>query len=134
MRTASCQCEQLNLTVEGELSLVSACNCTRCQKRSGSAFALSSRWTAEQVRGRSYSRKGTSGKNVEFLFCPVCGSTVSTSLALLPNVIGIPVSCFADPNFPAPKVAAWCGSKLEWVRFPEGLLLLKDQTQPTPTA
>ncbi|MVT77524.1 GFA family protein [Bradyrhizobium cajani] len=135
IRTASCQCGQLNLTVEGEPALVSACNCTRCQKRSGSAFALSSRWNAEQVRERSgngvtYARKGTSGKNVEFLFCPVCGSTVSTSLELLPGVIGIPVGCFADTSFPAPKVAAWCESKLGWVRFPDGLLLLRDQSQP----
>lgn len=135
LRTASCQCGQLSLTVEGEPAFVSACNCTRCQKRSGSAFALSSRWSSEQVKDRSgdgviYCRKGTSGKNVDFLFCPVCGSTVSTSLELLPGVIGIPVGCFADKNFPAPTVAAWCESKLDWVRFPDGLHLLWDQSQP----
>jgi hypothetical protein len=134
-RTASCQCGQLSLTVEGEPAAVSACNCTRCQKRSGSAFALSSRWNSTQVRDRSgngltYSRKGTSGGNVQFLFCPACGSTVSTILELLPDVIGIPVGCFADPTFPAPKIAAWRESKLEWVRFPDGLLLLRDQSQP----
>ncbi|WP_425249146.1 GFA family protein [Bradyrhizobium brasilense] len=134
-RIASCQCGQLSLTVEGDPALVSVCNCTRCQKRSGSAFALSSRWNADQVTNRSgdgltYSRTGTSGKAVKFLFCPVCGSTVSTSLELLPDVIGIPVGCFADPDFPAPKVAAWCETKLEWVRFPDGLLLLRDQSQP----
>jgi hypothetical protein len=138
MRTASCQCGQLNLTVEGEPALVSACNCTRCQKRSGSAFALSSRWNPDQVRDRSgngltYTRKGASGKDVEFLFCPVCGSTVSTRLELMPEAIGIPVGCFADPNFPAPKVAAWCESKLEWVRFPDKLLLLLDQSRPMET-
>jgi hypothetical protein len=53
MRTASCQCGQLSLTVEGEPALVSVCNCTRCQKRSGSAFAVSSRWNSSQVRDRS---------------------------------------------------------------------------------
>jgi hypothetical protein len=138
MRTASCQCGQLSLTVEGEPTLVSVCNCTRCQKRSGSAFTLASRWNPSQVRERSgngltYSRKGASGGNVQFVFCPVCGSTVSTSLELLPDVIGIPVGCFADSTFPAPKVAAWCESKLEWVRFPDGLLLLRDQSQPMKT-
>lgn len=137
-RTASCQCGQLTLTVEGEPVLVSACNCTRCQKRSGSAFALSSRWNLNQVRDRlgnglTYNRKGTSGGNVRFVFCPVCGSTVSTSLELLPDVIGIPVGCFADRTFPAPKVAAWCESKLEWVRFPDEMLLLQDQSQPSET-
>ncbi|MVT68788.1 hypothetical protein GPL21_27245 [Bradyrhizobium pachyrhizi] len=80
--------------------------------------------------GLTYGRTGTSGKAVKFLFCPVGGSTLSTSLELLPHVIGIPVGCFADPDFPAPKVAAWCETKLEWVRFPDGLLLLRDQSQP----
>ena len=77
-RTASCQCGQLSLIVEGEPALVSACSCTRCQKRSGSAFALSSRWNSSQVRDRTgdsltYSRKGTSGGNVQFAFCPFDG-------------------------------------------------------------
>jgi hypothetical protein len=133
-RTASCQCGQLSLTVEGDPTLVSICNCTRCQKRTGSAFAVSSRWTLGQVGNRSgkglaYTRKGASGGNVEFLFCPECGSTVSTSLDLLPGLISIPVGCFADPTFPAPKVAAWCESKLDWVSFPDGLMLLRDQSQ-----
>jgi hypothetical protein len=135
MRTASCQCGQLDIVVEGEPVIVSACSCTRCQKRSGSAFAVSSRWKVEQVRRRSgngltYSRQGTSGRKVELHFCPICGSTVSTSLELMPGFVGIPVGCFADPTFPAPTVAAWCESKLEWVRFPAGLLLLRDQSQP----
>ena len=138
MRTASCQCGQLSLTVEGEPALVTICNCTRCQKRSGSAFSLSSRWTSSQVRNRSgkgstWSRKGASGGNIEFLFCPVCGSTVSTSLELFPGLIGIPVGCFTDPTFPEPQVAAWCESKHQWVRFPDGLLMLKDQTDPMQT-
>ena len=135
MRTASCHCGQLSLTVEGEPSLVSACSCTRCQKRSGSAFALTSRWTKNQVKGRSgdsltYTRKGASGGKVECNFCPLCGSTVSTALELLPDLIGIPVGCFADPAFPEPKVAVWCDSKLEWIRFPDGVVLLRDQGQP----
>ena len=134
-RTATCQCGQLSLTVEGEPILVSVCNCTRCQKRSGSAFTLASRWNPNQVRERSgngltYSRKGASGGNVRFVFCPVCGSTVSTSLELFPGLIGIPVGCFADPSFPAPQVAAWCDTKLGWVRFPEQLRMLRDQSRP----
>jgi hypothetical protein len=138
MRTASCHCGQLSLGVEGEPALVSACNCTRCQRRSGSAFALTSRWNKDQVKSRSgnsvtFTRKGESGGNVECIFCPLCGSTVSTALELLPDLVGIPVGCFADPAFPEPKVAAWCDTKLEWVQFPRGVLLLRDQRRPVET-
>jgi hypothetical protein len=135
MRTATCHCGQLSISVEGEPAMVTACNCTRCQKRSGSAFSLSSRWSCEQVTNRSgdsltYTRKGASGGNVHCVFCPLCGSTVSTSLELFPGLIGIPVGCFVDPTFPAPQVAAWCETKLAWVRFPEELLMLRDQSRP----
>jgi hypothetical protein len=138
MRTASCHCGQLSLNVEGEPALVSACSCTRCQRRSGSAFSLTSRWNKDQVKGRSgnsmtYARKGESGGSVECIFCPLCGSTVSTALELLPDLVGIPVGCFADPTFPEPKVAAWCDSKLEWIQFPRGVLLLRDQSRPMET-
>ena len=137
-RTASCQCGQLSLTVEGDPAMVTVCSCTRCQKRSGSAFSLSSRWKSDQVRERAgtsktYSRAGSSGGAVEIAFCPMCGSTVSTRLDLLPEFFGIPVGCFADPAFPAPKVAAWCETKLEWVSFPDGVVLLRDQSQPMDT-
>jgi hypothetical protein len=133
-RTATCQCGQLSITVEGEPASVTACNCTRCQRRSGSAFSLSSRWSAGQVTDRSgdsltYTRKGASGGNVHLVFCPRCGSTVNTTLDVFPGVIGIPVGCFADPSFPAPQVAVWCDTKVAWVRFPDGLVLLQDQSR-----
>lgn len=136
MRTATCQCGQLSITVEGEPAMVTACNCTRCQRRSGSAFSLSSRWNCEQVTNRlgeslTYTRKGASGGDVHCVFCPSCGSTVSTRLELFPGLIGIPVGCFADPSFPVPQVAAWCDTKLGWVRFPDGLVMLRDQSRPT---
>ena len=93
------------------------------------------RWSSEQVTNRlgdssTFTRKGASGGNVHCVFCPRCGSTVSTSLELFPGLIGIPVGCFADPSFPTPQVAAWCDSKFGWVRFPEGLVLLRDQSRP----
>ena len=94
MRTATCQCGQLSIAVEGEPAMVTACSCTRCQRRSGSAFSLSSRWNSEQVINRLgdssiFTRKGASGGNVHCVFCPRCGSTVSTSLELFPGLIGI---------------------------------------------
>jgi hypothetical protein len=138
-RTATCHCGQFRIAVEGEPALVSACNCSYCQKRSGSAFALASRWRSDQVSqcsgdGATYTRRGHSGGDVHCTFCPVCGSTLITSLELFPGVIGIPVGCFADPSFPAPQVAAWCDTKLEWVRFPDAILLLRDQSQPMENA
>ena len=46
-RTAACACNQLQVTVRGEPRLVNLCNCTYCQKRTGSAFGLSSYFERE---------------------------------------------------------------------------------------
>ena len=133
-RTASCQCGQVSLTVSGEPSLVTACNCTWCQRRSGSVFSVASRWPLEQVVSRegevsTFQRAGASGGKVTISFCPTCSSTVTTELDLMPEFIGIPVGAFADPAFPPPQVAAWCDHKAAWVEFPAGMVRLADQSR-----
>ena len=134
-RTARCQCGQASLTVVGEPSLISACCCTRCQRRSGSVFAVASRWPVAQVIDRqgatsTFRRQGATGGQVTLSFCPTCGSTVMTELEAMPGVIGIPVGAFADPQFPPPQVAVWCEQQAAWVRFPNGTVTLADQSRP----
>lgn len=131
-RTATCHCGQLSLTVRGTPALVSACNCTLCQKRTGSVFSWSARWPraqAEPLAGESrrYERTGASGGRATLHFCPQCGSTVMTELEVAPDLIGVPAGCFADATFPAPQVAFWCESQVEWTSFPAGALRVERQ-------
>ena len=42
-------------------------------------------------------------------------------------MVGVAVGCFTDPAFPAPTMAAWCKSRLDWVRFPGHWLRLPEQ-------
>jgi hypothetical protein len=133
-RTARCQCGQVSLTVSGEPSLVTACNCTWCQRRSGSVFSVSSRWPLEQVLSRegevtTFQRAGASGGRITISFCPRCSSTVMTEVEAMPGVLGIPVGAFADPAFPPPQAAAWCDHKAAWVEFPAGMVRLADQSR-----
>lgn len=138
-RTATCLCGQASVTVTGEPVLVTACNCTCCQRRSGSVFSVASRWTVEQIASRrgelsSFERVGSSDGVVRTSFCPTCGSTIVTHLAAMPDVIGIPVGAFADPRFPPPQVVVWCDEQAEWMEFPEGMVRLSDQSQPVTRA
>lgn len=138
-RIASCQCGQARVTVTGEPSLVTACNCTWCQRRSGSVFAVASRWPLEQVASRegevsTFQRLGSSGGSVTLSFCPRCGSTITTELGAMPGVIGIPVGAFADPAFPPPKIVVWCDTQADWVTFPENMVRLSDQSRPAAPA
>ena len=106
--------------------MVSMCGCLRCQRRTGSAFALVSRWRLAGVISiegeyKLFERPSDAGNVVQLKFCPECGTTVVTSLAIMPDTLGIPVGCFADPTFSAPNVAVWCETLPAWVRPPEGI-------------
>lgn len=133
-RTARCQCGQASVTVVGEPSLVSACNCTWCQRRSGSVFSVSSRWPLDQVVSRqgnvsTYGRPGGKGGLATIHFCSTCGSTIWTELESMPGVLGVPVGAFTDPAFPSPRYVVWCDHKADWVQFPAHMVLLADQTR-----
>jgi len=133
-RTAACQCGQASLTVSGEPTLVSVCNCTWCQRRSGSVFSVASRWPKAQIVSRqgetvAFHREGAAGGRVTISFCPGCGSTLTTELETLPGVIGIPVGAFADAEFPPPQYAVWCETKANWVEFPPSVVRLWDQSR-----
>lgn len=122
-RLATCACEQLRATCEGEPSLVSLCHCSACQKRTGSAFGVAAFFDASSVRTegarKCFTRPSDSGFSVRFYFCPECGSTVYWEPERKPGVIAVALGAFADPAFPAPSQAvyrerrhAWAGPSL----------------------
>lgn len=123
-RLASCSCDQLKIKVSGDPKVVATCNCTQCQKRSGSVFGVSSYFQNKQVLevygdSTKCRRTAESGLNIEFNFCPCCGSTVFWNAEFFENHTGIAVGCFADPNFPEPQAAVWTATKHNWVSFPQ---------------
>lgn len=132
-RTAACACGQLRVTVEGEPKLVNMCNCTYCQRRTGSAFGVSAYFdkaaqlVAIDGEHRAFRRSSQRGRQFEHRFCPECGSAVFWYGEMAPHLIGIAVGAFADPQFPPPSAAIWVGTKLDWIEFPHGIPALDEQ-------
>ena len=131
-RKASCCCGQLSITVEGDPIMVASCSCTQCQKRTGSAFGVSSYFKDDQVlekvgEGTLAKRLSDSGSTAEGIFCPACGSTVYGAAGFMPGHTFIAVGCFADPDFPEPQYSAWNATKHKWVEFPETWLSSETQ-------
>lgn len=132
-RTASCACGQLRVNVVGEPVRVGICNCTQCQKRTGAAFAVGAFFPRRQVSAvegvqKAFGRLSDAGRNLEYHFCPQCGSTVFWYLDAAPELTAVSVGCFTDPTFPAPTRAIWAAHKLEWVEFPSGISVADDQS------
>ena len=122
-RTASCACEQLSIAVENDAKFVIACSCTKCQKRTGSAFGVVAYFNNDNVSAKSgefktYQKTSDRGTSTTRHFCPNCGSSVYWMSDFLPGHTGVAVGAFADPTFPAPQMSAWEMHKHPWVSFP----------------
>jgi hypothetical protein len=124
LREASCSCGQLRLIVDGDPIRVTICHCLACQQRTGSAFSLNARFDAGAVRveGRhsEYVRLSDEGEERWSRFCPECGSTVYFGNPYDPDMVAVPVGCFADPSFPAPAFSVWEERRHGWVVVPDG--------------
>ena len=131
-RTAHCCCGALRAEVSGDPSLVVACHCEQCQRRTGTAFGVSAYFPADQVRlagpSKVFSRESQAGRKVEMHFCPECGTTVFWEAAFMPGHVGIAVGAFSDPAFPPPTISAWERSKQPWITLAEPVLHLSEQT------
>jgi hypothetical protein len=116
----------LKVTCDGDPVRVSMCHCLACQKRTGSAFALTARWPAERVtiegHAHEYARTGDEGSTATFRFCPTCGASVYFSSDGIPGMIAVPVGAFADPTFPPPQVAVYVTRRHPWAVMP-GLVI-----------
>lgn len=108
--------------VDGDPRRVSICHCLACQRRTGSAFGVQSRFDRNQVHitgtSREYMRVSDEGEQRTFHFCPECGATVYFD-ASPPDLVGIPVGAFADPEFPSPTVSVWEDRMHRWVKLPQ---------------
>ncbi|WP_411781996.1 GFA family protein [Bradyrhizobium sp. UFLA01-814] len=118
-RVATCACGQLRVTCQGEPLNVSLCHCLECQKRTGSTYGVAAFFAradvAAQGEAREYSRIGGSGSTVVFRFCPNCGSSVYWEPGRAPDLIGVAVGAFADPDFPAPSQSVFTQRRHAWV-------------------
>ena len=79
-RIAHCCCGSLRAETTGEPALVAACHCMECQRRTGSAFGVSTTFRKEVVHtegpNKVYARGSDAGRKIYYHFCPDCGSMV----------------------------------------------------------
>ena len=132
-RTAKCLCGEVSIRVDGEPKLTFACNCTNCQRRTGSVFGTVAYFADNQViektgEPKPYRFSTDSGNSITTAFCSNCGSTVHWQADLFKGMTGIAAGCFNDPSFPEPSAAVWTRSQYQWVDFPDHWHRMEKQT------
>ncbi|MDP6873576.1 MAG: GFA family protein [Alphaproteobacteria bacterium] len=118
-RTGGCLCGAVRYELTAEPITTMVCNCTICQKSSGSALstiALVSR-EALEVTGelKGYEYAGDSGNKLEINFCPNCGAPVLLNIRRMPDIVSIKVGSFDDTSWFKPKLNIWTDSAQAWL-------------------
>lgn len=120
--TATCHCGQFSVTTTGEPLRIALCYCEECQRRTGSSYNLGAVFEEPNVELKgefsTYRRSGDLGLDIEFHFCPVCGSNVHWIYDGVHVVAG---GCYADPAFPTPTVSLYGKRRHHWLPRIEGV-------------
>jgi hypothetical protein len=62
-----------------------------------------------------YDSKGDSGQATHSGFCPNCGSPVTDTADVLPNVVMLRAGTMDDSSWVKPTMEIYCDSKMPWV-------------------
>ena len=123
-KVARCGCGQLKFTVEGEPSMATICHCLDCQRRTGTSHQISAWYENQQVIAQAgefkIAERVTAGGLVRSELCPKCGTTVSWTSSFTAHARGFATGCFADPQFPAPKMEFYTCRRHHWMKAVEG--------------
>jgi hypothetical protein len=131
--TGSCLCGEVSYAIKGNLGIFQYCNCSRCRKFTGSAFASNIfvapgdfEWlTGEQLVGR-YELK--EARHFATCFCKICGSSLPW-LAQSGRTVVVPAGTLdGDPQI-KPIQSIYCASRAVWYREP-GELPAYDELPP----
>ena len=128
VQAGGCICGAVRYEIHGEPMIVHACHCTNCQRRSGSAFAVSiwienSNLVLQSGEMRVQNAAGgESGKPHDSWSCADCGTTVWGYFHKSPEGSRfVRAGTLDDPSAFAPDVHIFTRSKQPWVTIPDGV-------------
>ncbi|MGR5237519.1 GFA family protein [Vibrio alfacsensis] len=121
IHTCECACGLVQLRCQGVPARTSICYSFECQKRTGSVFGVQARFDKNQVildgEVTTYTRIRDAKNNVQYEFCPACGTTMRLLFSAAPDHAIIPIGLFGNKEFPAPSVSIYEQRKHGWVSF-----------------
>lgn len=128
----SCLCGAVRYLLRGEPLTVYACHCTDCQRRTGTAFALSMpvrRESVELVQGEpaTYSASLADGRTKNGRMCSLCGTRLWGEPAKNKAILVIQPGNTDNSSQFRPVAHQWTVSALPWIVFPPGVTLYPTQ-------
>ena len=115
-----CHCGFISYEGEADPATAAICNCTDCQKLSGSAFRVVVPVSGDTLRLKGeptiYVKTGDSGNKRQQAFCPRCGSPIySAPPGDGPKTYFIRAGTINQRDQLVPKSQIWTRSQQRWV-------------------
>jgi hypothetical protein len=128
-----CLCGAIRYRITSEPLTLYACHCTECQRRTGSAFALSMLVASSAVELTSgapspYHAALPDGRVKRGKLCAACGTRLWGEPAKRPGVFVVQPGTLDDTSWLKPVAHIWASEAQPWFAFPEGVRVY--QTQP----
>ena len=123
--TGSCLCKKVSYEINGNLGIFQYCNCSRCRKFTGSAFASNLLVSPDDFRwlnGATYVARFELKEARHFAtsFCTVCGSSLPW-LTQSGKAIVVPAGTLDDDPKIRPYQNIFCASRAIWYVEPGAL-------------
>lgn len=129
--TGRCQCGAVRYSVKAPPLAFYVCHCTECQKQSASAFGESLQVRADDLElsgtSSTFVRRTDSGRLMECLFCPQCGTRILHRIAGGPPVVNIRGGTLDETGWLRPAAHLWTSSRQPWVAIPGDALTYERQ-------
>ncbi|MGH1431756.1 MAG: GFA family protein [Neptuniibacter sp.] len=123
--TGSCLCGEVSYQITGNLGIFQYCNCSRCRKFTGSAFAANIlvapehfQWNSGEEQVGVYNLPDT--RHFATAFCQNCGSSMPWRAQSGRAVIIPAGSLNEDPEI-RPMHNIYCASRAEWYTDPASI-------------
>lgn len=125
-REGGCQCRAVRYRVLGDPLTVYACHCADCQRRSGSAFAMTmlvSKNQIEVIQGRpaQYDYVEKDGRHRLGVFCGKCATRLWGESPRVSGVFFLPPGTLDDTSWVEPAAHVWTRSAQPWVSIPDSV-------------
>ncbi len=128
----SCLCGAVRYRLSGDPLTVYACHCTDCQRRTGTAFALSMvvvREAVELIQGdpAAYFATLADGRTKHGRMCSLCGTRLWGEPLRNKAILVIQPGNLDQASEFQPVAHQWTRSALAWIVFPPGVTLYPTQ-------
>ena len=114
-----CACGAIRYETSSEPIFQHHCQCTDCQKRSGTghgSYLTFPRRAEVAISGeaRGWRVAGDSGNEKEHAFCPTCGTPVYLTFVAMPDLIAFHATSLDDPGMFRPQALTYAVRGHAW--------------------